>query len=288
MDNLSVAETLDEERYKSLFEAMSEDLSIYFLNPKGMIESWNKAAQKFKQYKAHEVIGKHVSMFYTEEDKKRNAVEQEFDEALKHGRYEGGGWRLRKDGTRFWEEEIISVLRNKEGELMGFVKVCRDATEKKKQDELIAQQKLDLIELSTPVMQLWEGILALPIIGTLDSARSAVVMDNLLLAITKTGASVAILDISGVPMVDTTVAQYLMKTMQAAKLMGADCIISGIRPEIAQTMVHLGIDLAEVKTKSSMSRALSEALETMQLTIVSKNGKHNGDSKHDVTRKQEE
>ena len=163
--------------------------------------------------------------------------------------------------------------------MIGFVKVSHDATDKRKQQDTIAQQRLDLIELSTPVMQLWEGVLALPIIGTLDSDRSNVVMDNLLSAITKTGASVAILDISGVPTVDTTVAQHLMKTMQAAKLMGADCIISGIRPEIAQTMVHLGIDLTEVKTRSSMARALAEALDSMQLTVVSTtngNGKHNG------------
>jgi rsbT co-antagonist protein RsbR len=267
-----------EERYKSLVD-QSVDLAIYFLSSTGIIESWNKGAEHFKQYKAEEVIGKHLSMFSTEEDKKKHVVEQELDEATQHGRFEGGGWRVRKDGTKFWEDEIISALRDTNNKVIGFVKVSHDATDKRKQQDTIAQQRLDLIELSTPVMQLWEGVLALPIIGTLDSDRSNVVMDNLLSAITKTGASVAILDISGVPTVDTTVAQHLMKTMQAAKLMGADCIISGIRPEIAQTMVHLGIDLTEVKTRSSMARALAEALDSMQLTVVSTtngNGKHNG------------
>jgi anti-anti-sigma regulatory factor len=113
-------------------------------------------------------------------------------------------------------------------------------------DQIIVRQQQELLELSTPVVKLWDGILALPLIGTLDSARTQVVMENILQKIVDTGASIAIIDITGVPTVDTLVAQHLMKTIAAARLMGADCIISGIRPQIAQTIVHLGVNLEDV------------------------------------------
>jgi rsbT co-antagonist protein RsbR len=125
---------------------------------------------------------------------------------------------------------------------------------------VIARQQQELLELSTPVVRLWDGILALPLIGTLDSARTQVVMESLLQQIVETGASVAIIDITGVPTVDTLVAQHLLKTVAAARLMGADCIISGIRPQIAQTIVHLGVDLGDVVTKASLADALTIAL----------------------------
>ena len=127
-------------------------------------------------------------------------------------------------------------------------------------EELINRQQQELLELSTPVVKLWEGILALPLIGTLDSARTQVVMENLLQKIVETGSALAIIDITGVPTVDTLVAQHLLKTVAAARLMGADCIISGIRPQIAQTIVHLGVDLGEVVTKSSLADAFVLAL----------------------------
>src|SRR5579862_7960319 len=130
----------------------------------------------------------------------------------------------------------------------------------KSRDEVIARQQEEMLELSTPVVKLWESILALPLIGTLDSARTQVVMESLLQKIVETGAEVAIIDITGVPTVDTLVAQHLMKTVTAARLMGADCIISGIRPQIAQTIVHLGVDLANIITKASLADAFSLAL----------------------------
>src|SRR5262249_39340370 len=125
----------------------------------------------------------------------------------------------------------------------------------------------ELLELSTPVVQLWKGILALPLIGTLDSERTQVVMENLLTAIVETGAPLAIIDITGVPTVDTLVAQHLLKTVAAARLMGADCIISGIRPQIAQTIVHLGVDLTDVITKSTLSDAFAVALKRVGLAV---------------------
>ena len=130
----------------------------------------------------------------------------------------------------------------------------------KTREEVIQRQQRELLELSTPVVELWHDILALPLIGTLDSGRTQVVMESLLEKIVQSGASIAIIDITGVPTVDTLVAQHLMKTVAAARLMGADCIISGIRPQIAQTIVHLGVDLSAVTTKASLADAFAIAL----------------------------
>jgi rsbT co-antagonist protein RsbR len=127
-------------------------------------------------------------------------------------------------------------------------------------EDIIARQQREMLELSTPVVALWENILAVPLIGTLDSERTQVVMENLLQRIVDTGASIAIIDITGVPTVDTLVAQHLLKTVGAARLMGAECIISGIRPQIAQTIVHLGVDLGNVATKATLADALVLAL----------------------------
>jgi rsbT co-antagonist protein RsbR len=128
-------------------------------------------------------------------------------------------------------------------------------------EAIIARQQTELLELSTPVVNLWENILALPLIGTLDSERTQVVMESLLQRIVETGAMIAIIDITGVPTVDTLVAQHLLKTVAAARLMGADCIISGIRPQIAQTIIHLGIDLSQVVTKATLADAFAVALQ---------------------------
>ncbi|HEV7731976.1 MAG TPA: STAS domain-containing protein [Candidatus Binatia bacterium] len=138
----------------------------------------------------------------------------------------------------------------------------------KGRDEVILRQQEEMIELSTPVVELWTGIVALPLIGTLDSARTQVVMENLLEKIVSTGASIAIIDITGVPTVDTLVAQHLLKTVAAARLMGAECIISGIRPQIAQTIVHLGVDLSDVITKGSLADAFAVALARTGLGVT--------------------
>jgi rsbT co-antagonist protein RsbR len=134
-------------------------------------------------------------------------------------------------------------------------------------EELINRQQREMLELSTPVVKLWKGILALPMIGTLDSARTQVVMESLLQRIVETGSQIAILDITGVPTVDTLVAQHLLKTVTALRLMGAECIISGIRPQIAQTIVHLGVDLQGVVTKANLADALAWALKRTGNTI---------------------
>ena len=137
----------------------------------------------------------------------------------------------------------------------------------KSREDVIQRQQQELLELSTPVVKLWDGVVAVPLIGTLDSARTQVVMENLLQKIVETGARVAIIDITGVPTVDTLVAQHLMKTVAAARLMGAECIISGIRPQIAQTIVHLGVVLENASTKATLADAISLALRQTGFTV---------------------
>ena len=141
-------------------------------------------------------------------------------------------------------------------------------TFQKTREEVINRQQLELLELSTPVVKLWDGILALPMIGTLDSARTQVVMESLLQKIVETESQIAIIDITGVPTVDTLVAQHLLKTVTAIRLMGADCIISGVRPQIAQTIVHLGVDLQGVTTKANLADALALALKRTGVAFV--------------------
>jgi rsbT co-antagonist protein RsbR len=138
----------------------------------------------------------------------------------------------------------------------------------KTREEVIGRQQQELLELSTPVVKLWDGILALPMIGTLDSARTQVVMESLLQKIVETESQIAIIDITGVPTVDTLVAQHLLKTVTALRLMGADCIISGVRPQIAQTIVHLGVDLQGVTTKANLADALALALKRTGVTFT--------------------
>jgi rsbT co-antagonist protein RsbR len=137
----------------------------------------------------------------------------------------------------------------------------------KNREEIILRQQQEMLELSTPVVELWHGVLALPLIGTLDSARTQIVMQNLLEAIVARSSDLAIIDITGVPTVDTLVAQHLLKTVAAARLMGADCIISGIRPQIAQTIIHLGVDLSGVMTKATLADAFQLALKRKNLTV---------------------
>jgi rsbT co-antagonist protein RsbR len=144
----------------------------------------------------------------------------------------------------------------------------------KAREQVILRQQQELLELSTPVVQLWRNVLALPLIGTLDSARTQVVMESLLQKIVDTGALIAIIDITGVPTVDTLVAQHLLKTIAAARLMGADCIISGIRPQIAQTIVHLGVNLEDVMTKATLADAFVMALKRTGSSITCQQQQH--------------
>ncbi|MDA0180230.1 STAS domain-containing protein [Solirubrobacter phytolaccae] len=176
------------------------------------------------------------------------------------------------------KEPLFELLKSTEGDLVATIWSATQLVDGlglytseaylRSREEVIRRQQDELIELSTPVVKLWQGVVALPLIGTLDSARTQVVMESLLQRIVETDSAIAIIDITGVPTVDTMVAQHLLKAVTAARLMGADCIISGIRPLIAQTIVHLGLDLSEVTTKSSLADAVTVALERTGHQIV--------------------
>jgi len=165
------------------------------------------------------------------------------------------------------DPKSLYVWAIKVNKLMDNLGIVTFETFIKGREEVILRQTDEITEISTPVIRVWKGILALPIIGTLDSARTQVVMENLLQTIVESESSIAILDISGVPAVDSLVAQHLMKTVAATRLLGAECIISGIRPEIAQTVVHLGIDLNNIVTKATMANALQYAFQLMHLSV---------------------
>ena len=173
--------------------------------------------------------------------------------------------RLRQ---RFAQDaEALAAASWETGLLLDRLGLYTTEVAERSREEVIARQQEEMLELSTPVITLWDGILALPVIGTLDSARTQIVMENLLQRIVATGSGIAIIDITGVPTVDTVTAQHLLKTVAAARLMGADCIISGIRPQIAQTIVHLGVDLGDVQTKATLADAFALALRRLNLSV---------------------
>lgn len=174
--------------------------------------------------------------------------------------------QLRQDLSA--EPQVLSDETWRAMELLDELGLYTTEVYQKTREEVIARQQQEMLELSTPVVKLWDGILALPLIGTLDSARTQVVMETLLQKIVETGSTVAIIDITGVPTVDTLVAQHLLKTVTAARLMGADCIVSGIRPQIAQTIVHLGVALGDVTTKANLADAFHLALKRTGMTVV--------------------
>src|SRR5579859_2729170 len=236
------------------------DYEVIRLDLDGNVRSWSPGAQRLKQYTADEVLGRHVSMFYAEEDIRSGQAQKELATAERAGRCETEGWRVRKDGSRFWASVIITPIRDQAGEVTGFVKVARDLTERREQEQLVQRQRDEILELSTPVIEVWQKVLVLPVIGTLDSLRAARLTEGLLERIARDQAEVVILDISGVPAIDTDVAQHLLKTVEAARLMGTVSILSGVRPETAQAIVHLGIELGGLRSRNSLRDALQVAL----------------------------
>ncbi|GIJ49492.1 hypothetical protein Val02_63780 [Virgisporangium aliadipatigenens] len=258
-----VSEAREQELAMRSMEQMLDaitDYEVIRLDQQGVVRSWNPGARTLKQFTAEEVIGHHVSMFYTEEDRRSGLAEREMAAAARAGRYETEGWRVRKDGSRFWSSISLSPIRDDKGEVTGYVKVARDLTDRREQEQLVQRQRDEILELSTPVIQVWDKVLVLPIIGTLDSARAARLTESLLERIAVDQAEVVILDISGVPAIDTDVAQHLLKTVEAARLMGTTSILSGVRPETAQAIVHLGIELGRLRSRNSLQDALQLAL----------------------------
>jgi PAS domain S-box-containing protein len=247
------------------------DYAIILLDPEGRVLTWNAAAERLKGWKADEIIGQHFSRFYPLEDIEKGKTQTELDVAARDGRFEDEGWRVRKDGTRFWANVILTALRDKSGALRGFGKVTRDLSERRANEERIKKQAQEIMEMATvPIVQVWDGVVLVPLIGTLDSQRTQQLMERLLQRITETNSPVAVLDITGVPTIDTQTAQHVIETIAAVRLLGADVILTGVRPVIAQTLVHLGIDLSNVMTRSSLAAGLRMALNTLNLTVTPK------------------
>jgi PAS domain S-box-containing protein len=254
-----------------LFIENAKDYAIVLLDINGKVLSWNMAAERLKGWKAEEIIGQSFARFYSPEDVQRGKPAIELEESKKNGRFEDENWRIRKNGDRFWANVIITPLFDNNGKLCGFGKITRDFSDRKESEEKIKKQAQEILEMATvPVVQVWEGIVLVPLIGTLDSSRTQQLMERLLQRITDSNSSVAVIDITGVPTIDTQTAQHLIETISAVRLLGSEVVLTGVRPVIAQTLVHLSIDLSNVITRSSLAAGLGMALEIINLKVVSK------------------
>jgi len=275
-----VEKTLSSEAKQEMLQLLVDSIKEYaitILDPRGHVTTWSPAAERLKGYRADEIIGKHFSAFYTQEDISSGKCERELEVAVREGRFEDEGWRVRKDGSRFWANVIITALRDGQNNLRGFGKVTRDLTERKQAEDRVRQQAKEILEMATvPIVQVWEGIILVPLIGMLDSARTQQLMERLLLRLTETASPVALIDITGVPAIDTQTAQHLIETIKAVRYVGAEVVLTGVRPTIAQTLVHLGIDLSNVATRSSLTAGLRVALGMVNLQITAGNSNGNG------------
>ena len=239
----------------------------------GTILSWNAAAAKMYGLSAEEAVGKSVRMVVPPD--REDEIPQILDKIRRNelvDHYET--MRMSKDGRQFHVSLTVSPIRDKAGKIMGASTIARDISQRVLVEEALARQRLvqAILDVSIPVMQVWEGVLCVPLIGTLDSQRTQQLMEQLLERISQTGASVALVDVTGVPSVDTQTARHIIETATAVKLLGAQIILTGIRPVIAQTLVHLGVDLQEIVTRSSLATGFRAALEMLDLEIVSKTG----------------
>ena len=386
-----------QESFRQLVESVT-DYAIIMLDEGGNVVSWNPGAELIQGYTKREIIGKHFGCFYPAEALERSRPEQDLKKAVKAGRVESEVLRMRKDGTQFWGNVILSPLRDEDGTVRGFAMATRDLTELRRAEEVvrlanvytrslieasldplmivrpdgkitdlngetekvtgrtrdeligtdfwdyftepekaragyqqvfrqgsvvdyplelrrhdghvtsvlfnasvyrdeagnvigisavardisdrkraearIQQQAREIGELSTPVMQVWQGVVVAPLIGSLDSQRTQEFMERLLDRVVATNSPVALVDIQGVPTVDTQTAQHLIETVGAVRLLGAQVVLTGVRPAIAQTLIHIGIDLSGIITRSSLSAGLLVAFDILDLKVVPKEERH--------------
>lgn len=255
-------------------EQASDGLAIADMD--GALKFVNLAWAKMHGYDVEELYGQSLDMFYT-----RAQLEKElepFNKQLKKtGANQGEVGHKKKDGQTFPTWTTTVVLKDTEGKESGLLVTVQNITERKKREielaeklELINQQREAIEELSTPIIKIWDQVLVLPLIGTLDTKRSQRLTEALLTELATTQSKVAILDITGVPTVDSAVANHMLKTISAVQLLGAQSVITGIRPEVAQTVVHLGVDLSNVITLSNLAEGLKWALDHLELEIGKK------------------
>jgi PAS domain S-box-containing protein len=249
----------------------SSDDAIYGKTLEGKILSWNTAAEKMYGYSAAEMVGRPVAVLVpaTSTDELPQILEKvKRGERLDH--FETV--RVRKNGETFDVSLTVSPIRDASGRVIAASTVARDITEQKRLREALTQRAQEVLELSTPVLQVWEGVVVAPFIGTLDTQRAQQFMERLLERIVETNSLVALLDVTGVPAIDTRTAQHLIETITSVRLLGAQAVLTGVRPAIAQTLAHLGINLADVVTRSSLAAGLRVALDVLNLKISSRDG----------------
>jgi PAS domain S-box-containing protein len=281
---------VNDEDFRLLIDNV-RDYAIILLDPTGRVTTWNKAAERIKGYRADEIVGRHFSIFYCPEDVEAGKPQHELKAAAEEGRFEDEGWRVRKDGSRFWANVVVTALRDASGRLRAFGKITRDLSERKTVDDDLRRMQTELEArvkkrtgelarsndslkgelarrqqaeeairaLSTPVLPVRERLLILPLIGIVDSNRALQLTEQLLTSIRTFRAKAVVIDITGVPVVDSRVANHLLQTVEAARLMGAMVIVTGISPEIAQTLVRIGIDLSRLLTRTDLMGGLEEA-----------------------------
>jgi PAS domain S-box-containing protein len=252
---------------RSLLEASLDPLVT--ISAEGKITDVNEASVQVSGVPRERLIGTDFSNYFTEPEKAREGYRRVFSEGFVRD------YPLAIRHTSGRVTDVLynaSVYKDEQGKVVGVFAAARDITERKRAEERIQQQSKDIMELSTPVMQVWQGVVAAPLIGSLDSQRTQQFMERLLNRIVETNSPVALVDIMGVPTVDTQTAQHLIETISAVRLLGAQVVLTGVRPAIAQTLVHLGVDLTGIITRSSMAAGLQVALDILKLKVVPQDG----------------
>ncbi len=248
---------------RSLIEASLDPLVT--IAPDGKITDVNAATERITGLGREALVGTDFSDYFTSPAEARTGYERVF----RDGQVVDYPLELRHaDGSVTPVLYNAAVYRDETGEVIGVFAAARDVTEQRLAERRIRQQSQEILELSTPVMQIWEGVVAVPLIGNLDSQRTQLFMERLLERIVETNSPLAIVDIMGVPTIDTQTAQHLMETITAVRLLGAQVILTGVRPAIAQTLVHLGVDWSSITTRSSLSAGLKVALDSLELRVV--------------------
>jgi PAS domain S-box-containing protein len=249
----------------------SSDDAIYGKTLEGIIVTWNTGAERVYGHSAAEIVGHSISALVP--GNRPDEVPQILEKIKRGERVDHFETvRMKKDGELVDVSLTVSPIRDAAGRIIGASTIARDITEQKRLREALQQRAQEILEVSTPVLQVWEGVVVAPFIGTLDTQRAQQFMERLLQRVVETNSSVALLDVTGVPSVDTRTAQHLIETIAAVRLMGAQAVLTGVRPAIAQTLAHLGINLADVVTRSSLAAGLRVALDILNLKISSRNG----------------
>ena len=251
------------------------DDAIYGKTLDGTILSWNRGAERIYGYSAAEMVGRPVSVLVPpNKPDEVPAILEKVKRGERVSHFETT--RVRKDGEVIDLSLNVSPIRDASGQIIGASTTARDITEQKKMREALTERAKEILDVSTPVLQVWEGVVVAPFIGTLDTQRPQQFMERLLDKIVQTNSAVALLDVTGVPAIDTRTAQHLIETITSVRLLGAQAILTGVRPAIAQTLAHLGINLADVVTRSSLAAGLRVALDILNLKIITQEDQAKG------------